>query len=45
MQERNDTLLVALIDILASLDSKKKLKNLLKAQKDDGAAMEIQGGF
>ena len=43
MQERNDTLLVALIDILASLDSKKKLKNLLYAKNDDGA--EIQGGF
>ena len=43
MQEKNNKLLVALVDVLASLDSKKKLKNLLKAQSAEEAMMEIQG--
>ena len=44
MQERNNKLLVALIDVLASLDSKKKLLDLLYEQNDD-STMEIQGRF
>ena len=43
VQEKNNKLLVALVDVLASLDSKKKLKNLLKAQSAEEAMMEIQG--
>ena len=45
MQEKNNNLLVALVDVLASLDSKKKLKNLLNAQSAEEAMIEIQGRY
>ena len=38
-------MLVALVDILASLDSKKKLTNLLNAQGAEEGMLEIQGRY